>query len=134
MDGGAQLTSISQISATLECALGLIDDDAAPDDLQRAAEAAHAPQRQGAANRDEVQDTHRTPHTHKAAQAQPAPEVQILASFTVNGGLAGETGARPIIAIYERGRNVTSSDVVYWGYYVRYTPESATNYVQAINV
>ena len=38
---GAQL-SISQISATLECALGLIDDDAAPDDLQRAADAAEA--------------------------------------------------------------------------------------------
>jgi hypothetical protein len=90
---------------------------------------------QVAATSEEVPNTISSASTLEVVlKPQPAPEVQILASFTMNGGLAGETGARPIIAIYERGRNVTSSDVVYWGYYVRYTPESATNYVQAINV
>ena len=65
---------------------------------------------------------------------QPAPEVQVLAGFPVNGGLATEVGKRPMIALNERACNGVSSDVVFWGYYVRYEPDSATNYTQAINV
>jgi len=65
---------------------------------------------------------------------QPAPEVQVLAGFPMNGGLATEVGKRPILAINERGCNGVSSDVVFWGYYVRYHPESSTNFTQAINV
>lgn len=65
---------------------------------------------------------------------QPAPEVQILAGFPLNGGLSTETGKRPLIAVHQRGVIEKSSQVVYWGYYMRYSPESTTNYTQAINV
>jgi hypothetical protein len=65
---------------------------------------------------------------------QPAPEVQVLAGFPLNGGLSTETGKRPLIAIHQRGTTGTSSQVVYWGYYMRYSPESTTNYTQAINI
>ena len=65
---------------------------------------------------------------------QPAPEVQVLAGFPVNGGLATETGRRPVVAVYQRGVSGQSQQVVFWGYYMRYSPESGTNYVQAINI
>ncbi|MGA1354395.1 MAG: hypothetical protein ACO32I_06440 [Candidatus Limnocylindrus sp.] len=65
---------------------------------------------------------------------QPAQEVQVLNSFPLNGGLAAAVGERPLIALYERGREVVSNDVVFWGYYIRYTPDEATNFVQAINI
>ena len=58
----------------------------------------------------------------------------MLASYACNGGLAGETGKRPIIAIYERGVQSTSTEALFWGYYTRYQPESSTNYTQAVNV
>ena len=90
---------------------------------------------QAAANGEEVPNTISPSSILEVVlKPQPAPEVQILASFSLNGGLAGETGARPLIAIYERGCQAVSTDTVYWGYYVRYTPEGSTNYVQAINV
>ena len=65
---------------------------------------------------------------------QPAPEVQVLAGFPLNGGLSTETGKRPLIAVHQRGIIGKSTQVVYWGYYMRYSPESTTNYIQAINV
>lgn len=65
---------------------------------------------------------------------QPAPEVQVLAGFPLNGGSATETGKRPLIATHQRGIIGKSTQVVYWGYYMRYSPESNTNYTQAINV
>lgn len=65
---------------------------------------------------------------------QPAPEVQVIAGFPLNGGLSTETGKRPLIAVHQRGIVGKSSQVVYWGYYMRYSPESTTNYTQAINV
>ena len=65
---------------------------------------------------------------------QPAPEVQVLSGFPLNGGLATETGKRPLIAVHQRGQVGKSTQVVYWGYYMRYSPESLTNYTQAINV
>jgi len=65
---------------------------------------------------------------------QPAPEVQVLAGFPLNGGLSTETGKRPLVAVHQRGTIGKSSQVVYWGYYMRYSPESITNYTQAINV
>jgi hypothetical protein len=65
---------------------------------------------------------------------QPAPEVQVLAGFPLNGGLATETGRRPMIAVYQRGIAGKSTQVLYWGYYMRHTPESTTNYTQAINI
>lgn len=65
---------------------------------------------------------------------QPAPEVQVLAGFPLNGGLATDVGRRPVVALYARGTVAVSRTVVFWGYYVRYTPESGTNYTQAINI
>jgi len=65
---------------------------------------------------------------------QPAPEVQVLAGFPLNGGLSTETGKRPLIAVHQRGTTGRSTQVVYWGYYMRYSPESSTNFTQAINV
>lgn len=65
---------------------------------------------------------------------QPAPEMQVLAGFPLNGGLSTETGKRPLIAVHQRGTIGKSTTVVYWGYYMRYSPESTTNYTQAINV
>tara|TARA_Y100001937_G_scaffold1649_1_gene2150 strand:+ start:1149 stop:2762 length:1614 start_codon:yes stop_codon:yes gene_type:complete len=65
---------------------------------------------------------------------QPAPEVQVLSGFPLNGGLATETGKRPLIAVHQRGQVGKSTSVVYWGYYMRYSPESLTNYTQAINI
>lgn len=65
---------------------------------------------------------------------QPAPEVQVLAGFPLNGGLATETGKRPLVAVQQRGTAGLSTQVVYWGYYMRYSPESTTNYTQAINL
>ena len=81
------------------------------------------------------------PHTIDAStvleimlKPQPAPEVQILAGFPLNGGLSTETGKRPLLAVHQRGTIGKSSQVVYWGYYMRYSPESTTNYTQAINI
>ena len=65
---------------------------------------------------------------------QPSPETQVLSGFPLNGGTAGETGRRPMIVVYQRGVEGRSNQVTFWGYYMRYTPESGTNYTQAINV
>jgi hypothetical protein len=65
---------------------------------------------------------------------QPAPEVQVLAGFPLNGGLSTESGRRPLIAVHQRGTIGKSTNVVYWGYYMRYSPESTTNYTKAINI
>lgn len=65
---------------------------------------------------------------------QPAPETQLLAGFPVNGGTATETGERPLLAVYERGARGRSGNVIYWGHYLRYSPENGTNFTQAINV
>ena len=65
---------------------------------------------------------------------QPSPEAQVLSGFPLNGGTAGETGRRPMIAVYQRGVVGRSNQVTFWGYYMRYPPESGTNYTQAINV
>ncbi len=67
-------------------------------------------------------------------KTQPTPEVQVLSGFPVNGGLSTDTGRRPLVAVYERGTQTVSSRVFFWGYYMRYTPESTTNYTQAINI
>lgn len=87
---------------------------------------------------NEIQETVNTIHPFHTLEItlkpQPAPEVQVLAGFPMNGGLATEVGKRPILALNERACIDESTDVVYWGYYVRYEPDSATNYTQAINV
>lgn len=85
--------------------------------------------------RQETVNTIQPFHTLEVTlKPQPAPEVQVLAGFPMNGGLATEVGKRPILALNERACASESTDVVYWGYYVRYQPDSATNYTQAINV
>lgn len=65
---------------------------------------------------------------------QPAQEVQVLSGFPLNGGRATERGRRPLVALHQRGVSGQSTQVVFWGYYMRYNPESGTNYTQAINV
>lgn len=65
-------------------------------------------------------------------KASPNPETQVISGFPLNGGSAGETGRRPIVACYQRGS--ATSNVLFWGYSMRYTPESSTNYTQTINI
>lgn len=65
---------------------------------------------------------------------QPSPEMQVLSGFPLNGGLATETGARPLLCVYERGARVASSRVLFWGYYMRYSPETGTSLVKAVNI
>lgn len=78
-----------------------------------------------------------SPHTvlELEVKPNPSPEIQALSGYPINGGATStQIGKRPIVAAYVRGSIEQSSNVILWGYYMRYSPETGTNFTQAINI